>query len=273
MLLLEVPAALARSCHSDAERQREAHADREDPVDRAPARRALAEEQDQQRRRERRAAGSARRAASQPPPTRTRHPPLPRPALPLEQVHLVDVDRRSVAEDQDHDRQADPDLGGGDGDHEQGEDLAGDVAAGMPRTPRGSRSPRSASARSTSGPGRRCAAPARRRRRRRTGRPRRTARAAAGSSPPSLVLAGEHDRRRSAPPAAGTTRPRTAARSRGTATADRLGVPATVGRSTVCSGRTHRQQERQAAEDQQRHHGADSVRGWLSSVSRPIGAP
>src|SRR5919108_163715 len=45
---------------------------------------------------------------------------------PAQQVDLVDVDRLAVAEDQQHDRQADADLGGGHGDHEQREHLAGD---------------------------------------------------------------------------------------------------------------------------------------------------
>src|SRR4029453_5821935 len=42
---------------------------------------------------------------------------------PAQQVDLVDVDRLPVAEDQQHDGQADADLGGGHGDHEQGEHL------------------------------------------------------------------------------------------------------------------------------------------------------
>src|SRR4051794_24164880 len=47
-------------------------------------------------------------------------------------LHLVDfVEIRAVrvAVDQQHDRKADADLGGGDGDHEQGEHLAGDRGA------------------------------------------------------------------------------------------------------------------------------------------------
>src|SRR5919197_1069695 len=47
---------------------------------------------------------------------------------PLQQVDLVDVDGLSVAVDQDHDGQADADLGRGHGDHEQREHLAGEQA-------------------------------------------------------------------------------------------------------------------------------------------------
>src|SRR5438128_7161746 len=43
---------------------------------------------------------------------------------PLQQVDLVDVDGLPVPVDQDHDGQADPDFGGGDRDHEQGEHLS-----------------------------------------------------------------------------------------------------------------------------------------------------
>src|SRR3990172_8758140 len=43
---------------------------------------------------------------------------------PSHQVQFVDVGRRAVAEDEHDDRQADADLGGGDGDHEQREHLA-----------------------------------------------------------------------------------------------------------------------------------------------------
>src|SRR5207247_5536499 len=46
---------------------------------------------------------------------------------PFHEVHVVDVDALSVAVDQDHDGQADPDLARRDGDHEQGEDLPGDL--------------------------------------------------------------------------------------------------------------------------------------------------
>src|SRR5918995_4865208 len=52
--------------------------------------------------------------------------------LPLEEVHLVDVDRLPVAVDQDHDREPDPHFGGGHRDHEQGEHLTGDVVQGLP---------------------------------------------------------------------------------------------------------------------------------------------
>src|SRR6266516_2099688 len=48
-------------------------------------------------------------------------------ASPFQEVDLVDVDRFAVPVDEDHDGQANPDLGGGNGDHEQGEDLAGDL--------------------------------------------------------------------------------------------------------------------------------------------------
>src|SRR4051794_24359807 len=47
--------------------------------------------------------------------------------LPLQRVDLGEVDRVQVAVDDQDDRQADTDLGGGDGDDEQGEDLPGDV--------------------------------------------------------------------------------------------------------------------------------------------------
>src|SRR2546426_4129874 len=43
----------------------------------------------------------------------------------LHEVDLVEVDADPVAVDEQDDGQADADLGGGDGDHEQGEDLAG----------------------------------------------------------------------------------------------------------------------------------------------------
>ena len=59
--------------------------------------------------------------------------------LPLEEVHLVHVDRLAVAEEQDHDREADAHLGGRHGDHEQGEDLTVDVLELRPRTRPGSR--------------------------------------------------------------------------------------------------------------------------------------
>ena len=41
-----------------------------------------------------------------------------------------------VAVDEQDDGEADADLGGGDGDHEQGEDLAGDVEPGAPKATR-----------------------------------------------------------------------------------------------------------------------------------------
>ena len=44
----------------------------------------------------------------------------------LHQVDLVEVDAPAVAVDEQDDGQADADLGGGDGDDEQGEHLAGD---------------------------------------------------------------------------------------------------------------------------------------------------
>src|SRR4051812_26477737 len=43
----------------------------------------------------------------------------------LQQIGFGDVDRAPVAVDEQHDCQADTDLGGGDGDDEQGEDLPG----------------------------------------------------------------------------------------------------------------------------------------------------
>src|SRR3954451_22573419 len=46
-------------------------------------------------------------------------------ALPLHEVDLGEVDRVAVAVDEQHDGQAHAHLGGGDGDHEEGEDLAG----------------------------------------------------------------------------------------------------------------------------------------------------
>ena len=45
---------------------------------------------------------------------------------------LVEVDALAVAVDEQHHRQPDADLGGGDGDHEQGENGAGDVAVAAP---------------------------------------------------------------------------------------------------------------------------------------------
>src|SRR5581483_6878898 len=60
-------------------------------------------------------------------PTRTSRTPARSRRLPLEQVHLVDVDRLAVAVDQDDDRKTDPHLRGGDGDHEQRERLPGEV--------------------------------------------------------------------------------------------------------------------------------------------------
>src|SRR2546429_3531120 len=47
-----------------------------------------------------------------------------RSALALHKVDLVEVDADPVAVDEQDDGQPDADLGGGDGDHEQGEDLA-----------------------------------------------------------------------------------------------------------------------------------------------------
>src|SRR5919109_2678781 len=46
----------------------------------------------------------------------------------LHEVDLVEVDVDPVPVDEQDDGQADAHLGGGDGDDEQGEDLAGDVA-------------------------------------------------------------------------------------------------------------------------------------------------
>src|SRR5689334_19879823 len=46
-------------------------------------------------------------------------------ALSLHQVDLGEVDRAAVAVDEKHDGQPDADLGGRDGDDEQGEDLTG----------------------------------------------------------------------------------------------------------------------------------------------------
>src|SRR3954466_4399087 len=47
----------------------------------------------------------------------------------LHEVDLGEVDRATVAVDEQDDGQSDADLGGGDGDDEQGEDLAGGRAA------------------------------------------------------------------------------------------------------------------------------------------------
>ena len=47
----------------------------------------------------------------------------------LHRVELVESDAATVAVDEQDHGQADADLGGGDGDDEQREDLAGDVAA------------------------------------------------------------------------------------------------------------------------------------------------
>ena len=95
-----------------------------DPVDRPLAGRPLAEEQRERRRDERQQRRSATRAATnQPAPLAAAWNPPLRAALPLEQVHFVDVDRGPVAEEQDDDREPDPDLGRRDGDHEQREDL------------------------------------------------------------------------------------------------------------------------------------------------------
>src|SRR5947209_17689955 len=47
----------------------------------------------------------------------------------LHEVDLGEVDRATVAIDEQHDGEADADLGGGYGDHEQGEDLASGRAA------------------------------------------------------------------------------------------------------------------------------------------------
>jgi hypothetical protein len=46
----------------------------------------------------------------------------------LHLVDLVEVDALSVPVDEQHDGEADADLGGGDGDDEQGEHLPDDVA-------------------------------------------------------------------------------------------------------------------------------------------------
>src|SRR4051812_5008095 len=50
-------------------------------------------------------------------------------ALTLHQVDLGEVDRAAIAIDEQDDGQADADLGGGDGDDEQGEDLPGGRAS------------------------------------------------------------------------------------------------------------------------------------------------
>src|SRR5206468_5453987 len=47
--------------------------------------------------------------------------------LPLHEIDLGEVDRVAVAVDEQDDGQADTDLGGGDGNDEEGEDLTGGV--------------------------------------------------------------------------------------------------------------------------------------------------
>src|SRR5690606_19454390 len=55
------------------------------------------------------------------------------PSLPPHQCQFVGVGGLPVAEDHEDDRQADADLGGGHGDHEDGEDLAQQLAGGEHR--------------------------------------------------------------------------------------------------------------------------------------------
>src|ERR1700682_4329057 len=50
----------------------------------------------------------------------------------LHEVDVVEVDGPAVAVDEQHDRQADTDLGGGDGNDEEGEDLTGDGVVESP---------------------------------------------------------------------------------------------------------------------------------------------
>ena len=55
----------------------------------------------------------------------------------LHQIDVFDRDRAAVAEIDDEDGEPDRGLGGRDGEHEQREDLADEVAEDRSRTPRG----------------------------------------------------------------------------------------------------------------------------------------